>query len=175
MFFIILLYIRIFCFFNIRMSLNQKTRKQKKQNRKTNRKRRTNRRRKMRGGECGCNTNMNAKLLGPTIGGSTGLGQLPIRYYYQMNPMNVDLLGAQRSERGLMGGKRNKRHSRSRKKQKQNQKGGTLNATEIMNKLGDVVETPFSTKVLLGTPYVHPSVTEQPINSKYGDNNPYLV
>lgn len=154
------------------MSLNQNTRKQKKQN---NRKRRTNRRRKMRGGECGCNNNVNAKLLGSTMGGSAGLGQLPIRYYYQMNPMNVDLLGAQRSERGLMGGKRNKRHSRSKKNNRKKQKGGTLNATEIMNKLGDVVETPFSTKVLLGTPYAHSSVTEQPINLKYGENNPYLV
>lgn len=161
------------------MSLKQntRTRKQKKQNRKTKCKRcGKNRRRKtcekMRGGGCGCSNNLN--LFGQKTGGSAGLAQLPIRYYYQMNSHDNDLLTTQQSERTLMGGKRNTRRTRSGKK-KRKQKGGTLNATEIMNKFGDSVGTPFSTGILFGSPYTNPSITDQPMGEKYGPTNPYVV
>jgi hypothetical protein len=125
---------------------------------------------KIRGGGCGCGNNLN--LFGQKIGGSAGLAQLPIRNYYQFNPMNNDPFAAQQSERTLMGGKRNKRHTRGGKNK---QKGGTLNATEIMNKFGDSVSTPFSTGILFGSPYTDPTVTNQPIDIRYGPSNPYIV
>jgi hypothetical protein len=124
----------------------------------------------MRGGGCGCGNN-NLDLFGQKRGGSAGLAELPIHNYYKLNPMNNDLLGAQQSER--TGGNRKRRKNNGSRKNKQ--KGGTLNATEIMNKFGDSVGTPFSTGALFGSPYTNPSITNQPMDSKYGPTNPYLV
>jgi hypothetical protein len=123
----------------------------------------------MRGGGCGCGSKLT--LFGQKSGGSPGLAQLPIRNYYPMNPMNHDLLGAQLSERGLMGGKRKGQQTRGRKKLK----GGTLNATQIMNNVGDSIGTPYYTGVLTGSRYIDPSITNHPMDTKYGETNPYLV
>ena len=158
------------------MSLKQnaRTSKQRKQNRKTKCKRcktyrRCNTRGRMRGGGCGCANNFT--LFDKKMGGSAGLTELSKSSYYPMNRMNNDPFGAQISERGFMGGKRNRPQTRGRKKLK----GGTLNATQIMNNFGDSVGTPYYTGVLTGSPYIDPSVTNHPMDTKYSATNPYLV
>ena len=111
--------------------------------------------RKMRGGSCNCNG------VFPLKGGSSGsVSELPIRYYYKQNDFQNDPTYMQTAAR-LSGGKK--------------QKGGTLNATDIINKFGDSTGVPYSIGILTGSPYTNSSITNQPIGDKYGASNLYLV
>ena len=125
------------------------------------------RRNRMRGGNCGCNTSI-FPLKGGFANvdqsianlGSNNISALPIHHYYKQNDFQNDPNNMQIASR-LNGGKK--------------QKGGSLNATNIMNQLGDSTGTLYSIGTLTGSPYINSSITNQPIGDKYGASNLYLV
>lgn len=147
-------------FFVVLLYMNLKTARRSRKGGKSVRKGRKSVRkggkgtRKMRGGSCNCNG------VFPLKGGSSGsVSQLPIRYYYNQNNFENDPTYMQTAARGG----------------KSKQKGGALNATNIINKFGDSTGVPYSIGTLTGSPYINSSITNQPIGDKYGASNLYLV
>jgi hypothetical protein len=151
----------------------RKHKKTQKRYRKSQSKKRRQRRHKGGCGSCG------AKTVG-MFGGNPlpGPGDVPLRYYYELNDHNADPLNPQAmtDSRLMVGGKKHKKMRGGMTfSTNTDPLFGAASSYNVPAAFGSYPQALISQNLVSGTSSVNPSTIAQPVETKYNVNNPALA